>query len=188
MADYTFADVDDVLDPDQEDGFEFRRARFFFSGTVYKKVEFKANYDFSADGPEFKDVWIALKQDWGKIKFGHFKEYHSLEEATSSKYLPFLERSLPNAFSPSRNSGIGLEGKSGDTFNWGVGFFYDSDDFGESRSEDSTSLNARIGYRPVYEDDGTRVVHLAADIQLRETDSTLRYRSRPEAHFASRYV
>ncbi|MEM8997690.1 MAG: porin, partial [Acidobacteriota bacterium] len=88
MADYTFADVDDVLDPGQEDGFEFRRARFFFSGTVYKKVEFKANYDFSADGPEFKDVWIALKQDWGKIVFGHFKEYHSLEEASSSKYIP----------------------------------------------------------------------------------------------------
>ncbi|MEM8930039.1 MAG: porin [Acidobacteriota bacterium] len=187
MADYTFADVDASLDPGQEDGFEFRRARIFFSGTVYGNVEFKANYDFSSDGPEFKDVWIALKQDWGKVKFGHFKEYHSLEEATSSKYIPFLERSLPNAFSPSRNSGIGFEGKQGDKFNWGVGYFYDSDDFGESRSEDATAINGRVGFRPQWEDGGAQMVHIAADFQLRDTE-TVRYRTRPEAHFATRYV
>ncbi|MEM6793442.1 MAG: porin [Acidobacteriota bacterium] len=187
MADYTFADVDSSLGG-QDDGFEFRRARLLFSGTLYKRVEFKVNYDFSADGPEFKDVWIGLKQDWGKIKFGHFKEHHSLEEATSSKYIAFLERSVHNAFSPSRNSGIGLEGKSGDKFNWGVGFFYESDDFGESVSEDATAITGRVGFRPQWENDGRNMVHVAADVQLRDVDGTLRYRARPEAHFADRYV
>lgn len=188
QADYQFADVDESLG-NEEDGFEFRRARLFFSGTVYGKVEFKAQYDFAGGDADFKDVWIALKQDWGKIKFGHFKEYFSMEELTSSKYLSFLERSLPvGAFSPSRNSGVGFEGKSGDKFNWGVGYFYDANDFGVSVNEDQTNVTGRIAFRPLYEDDGERMFHIGIGANLRDFASTARFRTRPETHFTGRYV
>ncbi|MEM7482535.1 MAG: porin [Acidobacteriota bacterium] len=187
MADYTFADADDEIDS-VEDGFEFRRARLFFSGTIYDRVEFKAQYDF-VGGAEFKDVWIALKQDWGKVTFGHFKEPFSLEETTSSNYLAFLERSLPiEAFSPSRNSGVGVSGKSGDRVNWGVGVFYDADDFGESTGEDNINFTGRVGFRPIFEDKGARLLHLGAYGTVKDTESTLRFRSRPEAHLSSRFV
>ena len=46
----------------------------------------------------------------------------------------------------------------------------------------------RVAFRPMWEDDGARMVHIAADVQLRDIDGTLRYRARPEAHFADRYV
>ena len=191
QADYTFASGDDPLEADLEDGFEFRRARLFFSGTIYERVEFKAQYDFTGGEADFKDVWIALKQDWGQVRFGHYKEYFSLEEQTSSKYLAFLERSLPiEAFSPGRNSGVGAHGKRGDRFNWGIGAFYDADDFGVSTDEDATNITARVGFRPIYEDKGKRMLHLGLAVSNKDlgTGGRFRFRARPEAHFTTRFV
>lgn len=186
MADYTFADVDDSLGG-QDDGFEFRRARIFFSGTVYDRVEFKVNYDFAGGDADFKDVYIALKQDWGKVKFGHFKEHFSLEEMASSKYITFLERPTPTqAFAPSRNSGVALEGAVDDAINWGVGYYYDADGFGDSTNEDATNLTGRIGWRPFYEDEA--YLHVGAAVTFKDHPGSVRYRARPEAHLADRYV
>jgi len=188
QADYTFASTDSVLGGG-EDGFEFRRARLFFSGTIYERVEFKAQYDF-VGGAEFKDVWIALEQSWGKVKFGHFKEPFSLEEQTSSKYLAFLERSLPvEAFSPGRNSGVGFSGST-DKASWGFGAFYDAGDFGESSDEDNFNVTGRVVFRPIYEDDGKQLFHvgLAATQKDLAAGGTFRFRSRPEAHLSGRFV
>ncbi|MEM9556852.1 MAG: porin [Acidobacteriota bacterium] len=186
QADYTFADVDDELGGG-EDGFEFRRARFYFSGTVYDNVQFKAQYDFAGGDAEFKDVYIAIKQDWGKIKFGHYKEYFSFEEITSSNHIPFLERSTPTqAFAPVRNSGLSVEGKRGDTFTWGFGWWYEADSFGESISEDATNITGRIGWRPIFEDG--RVLHIGVGASLKDHAGSVRYRARPEAHLADRFV
>ncbi|HSL81334.1 MAG TPA: porin, partial [Thermoanaerobaculia bacterium] len=170
-------------------GFELRRARLFMSGTVYERVEFKIEYDFGTGDAAAKDVYIALLPDWGKVRFGHYKESFSLEELTSSKYITFLERSLPvEAFAPSRNSGVGVHGSSGKTFNWGVGAFYDADDFGESVSEDATNVTGRLGFRPIVSDDGSRILHLGVAASRQERDGTLRFRTRPEAHLSPRLV
>lgn len=188
QGDYTFVSADDVFG-DLEDGFEFRRARLFFSGVVYDRVEFKAQYDFAGGDASAKDLYVGLLNDWGTLRFGHYKEYFSLEEQTSSKYITFLERSLPvEAFSPSRNAGVGVHGSSGDRFNWGVGAFYDADDFGESVDEDNTNLTGRFAFRPIHSDDGTRVLHLGVAASQQERDGTLRFRTRPEAHLSSRLV
>ena len=185
QADYQFADSDTFS---VEDGFEFRRARLFFSGTVYDRIEFKAQYDFAGGDADFKDVWLGINNEWGIIKFGHFKESLSLEELTSSKYLTFLERSLPvQAFAPSRNSGIGFEGDQGDKFNWGVGWFYDADDFGVSTDEDDTNLTGRIAFRPVYEDGGN-LFHIGLGATFKDRASSIRFRARPENHIGGRLV
>lgn len=191
QADYTFASGDSVFDGDLDDGFEFRRARLFFSGKIYDKVEFKAQYDFAGGDADFKDVWIALNTGPGQLRFGHFKEYFSLEEQTSSKYLAFLERSLPvEAFSPSRNSGVGYHGSSGDRVNWGFGYFYDADGFGVSGNGDNTNLTGRVAFRPIYKDGGKQLLHvgLAFSSKERGTGESLRFRARPEAHFTTRFV
>ncbi len=192
QADYTFVSPDSELeDGYQGDGFEFRRARLFFEGTVYERVSFKAQYDFTGGEADFKDVWIGLNYNWGQMRFGHFKEYFSLEELTSSKYLAFLERSLPiEAFAPSRNSGIGAHGKRGDKFNWGIGYFYDADDFGVSENENRTHLTGRVGFRPIYEDKGRRMLHVGLAFTTKDIEDggTQRFRARPEAHFANRLV
>lgn len=191
QADYTFASGDDALESDLKSGFEFRRARLFFSGTVYERIAFNVQYDFAGGDAEFKDFWIGLKVGWGQAHFGHFKEYFSLEEQTSSKYLAFLERSLPvEAFSPNRNSGVGVHGSRGDTLNWGIGYFLDTEDFAISANEDNTNLTGRIGWRPLYEEGGKRLLHLAIAASAKEISETsqFRIRSRPEAHLTTRFV
>ncbi len=191
QADYTFASGDRVFGGALEDGFEFRRARLFVEGTIYERVTFKAQYDFAGGDAEFKDVWIGLVTGKGELRFGHYKEYFSLEELTSSKYLAFLERSLPvEAFAPSRNSGIGFHGSSGDRVNWGVGAFYDADDFGVSSAEDRINLTGRVAFRPIWEDGGKRMLHLGLGVSSKDagTGGSLRFRARPEAHFTSRFV
>lgn len=184
QADYQFADSDNFA---FEDGFEFRRARLFFSGKIYDKVHFKAQYDFAGDN-EVKDLWIGFDVgSAGRLQFGHFKEHFSLEEITSSKYLTFLERSLPVlAFTPVRNSGVALEGHRGDRVNWGVGAYYDADGFGESTNEDDRNVTARIGLRPVWENDGERMVHLGLSLTSQDRAQSLRYRVRPENHQGGR--
>ena len=115
-----------------EEGTEFRRARLFFEGELYDRVEFKAQYDFAGGDPEFKDVYLGLIHlpGVGGLRVGHYKEPFSLEEQTSSKYLTFLERALPiEAFSPARNTGFMLHGGD-DRFTWAVGAFRPADDFG----------------------------------------------------------
>lgn len=189
QADYTFVSEDDVLvDVVEGDGFEFRRARLFFEGTIYERVKFKAQYDFAGSRPDIKDVYIGLLYDWGELRFGHYNEYFSLEQQTSSKYLAFLERSLPIAFSPGRNSGVGVHGNNGDQFNWGIGYFYDADDTGVSFDEDDTNISGRIAFRPIYNDDGKKMLHLGVAVNSRDRAGSIRFRERPEAHLTARFV
>ncbi len=190
QADFTFASVDDVLG-ETEDGFEFRRARLFMSGLIYERIEFKAQYDFTGGDADFKDMYIGVKNNWGTLRFGHFKEYFSLEELTSSKYLAFIERSSPiEAFSPSRNSGIGVHGKRGDQLNWGFGLFYDADGFGVSTDEDKMNITGRVAFRPLFEEKGARMIHLGLSATQKDLGNggTFRFRARPEAHFTDRFV
>ncbi len=170
-------------------GVEFRRARLFISGTIYDSVDFKAQYDFAGGDTDFKDVWIGLRDIpyVGVIRGGHQKEPFSLEEQTSSKYITFMERALPNAFSPSRNTGLLMKNAVLDKrMTWGVGVFEDVDDTGDSFNDfDDWNATARITGLPWYEEDGRRLVHLGLSYthQFRDDDdTTIRFRQRPESH------
>lgn len=188
-ADYTFVSVDPELESTTEgNGFELRRARLFVKGTFHKKVEFKLQYDFAGGDPSAKDVFIGLKQDWGSAQFGHFKEPFNFEEMTSSNNLVFLERSLPSqTFSPSRNSGIRLVGDRG-ALSWGIGAFYEADDFALSGDEDNTNVTGRLVYRPLQSDDGRRLFHFGISASQKDRSDSIRFRSRPEAHDTGRTV
>lgn len=174
-----------------EEGTEFRRARLFFQGELYRRVEFKAQYDFAGGDAELKDVYLGLVDlpAVGGLRVGHYKEPFSLEEQTSSKYLTFLERALPiEAFSPSRNSGFMLHDHA-DRFTWAVGVFRDTDDFGDAVERDEVNVTARVTGVPWRNDDGSRLLHVGLSASEREpTDDRLRLRSRPESHLAPRVV
>jgi phosphate-selective porin OprO/OprP len=196
QADYIFASQNDDMDAEFgegafQNGFEFRRARLFFEGTIYERVSFKAQYDFAGSGdPTFKDVWIALDTGAGDLKFGHFKEPMSINELTSSKYLAFNERASPvEMFAPSRNAGIGW-GNSNDAFTYGLGVFYDTDDFGVSLNEDRHNITGRLVWRPFMSEDAKSLLHLGGSITQKaiEPGGTARFRSRPDNHFGPRPV
>jgi phosphate-selective porin OprO and OprP len=172
-------------------GSEFRRARLFISGTVYDIIQFKAQYDFAGNGPaEFKDVWLGLTKVpyVGHIRVGHMKEPFSLEELTSSKYITFMERALPNVFAPGRNTGIRLHNTAFKSKRlwWGVGVFTDADNFGDNFNNfQDWNFTARLAGTPFYDDDGRKLLHLGFGYshQFRnKRQFQLRYQQRPEAH------
>ncbi|MFO7930005.1 MAG: porin [Desulfosalsimonas sp.] len=183
---------DDSLDSDDDldgDGWEFRRARLFASGSFENNVFFKAQYDFGGGDASFKDMYIGMKKipAISNIKIGHFKEPFSLEEQTSSKYITFMERGLPNVFSPSRNTGVmAYDSAMENRMSWAIGAFYNVGGFGEDFNDyTDINLTARVTGAPVYADDGRKALHLGLSYtrQFRDEDETnVNYKQRPEAH------
>ncbi|MFQ5644115.1 MAG: OprO/OprP family phosphate-selective porin, partial [Thiogranum sp.] len=122
MIDAAFYDKDKTR---LGNGAELRRARLFAKGTVYHDWFYKAQVDFAGNSTSLKDFYLGYSGfDSGKVKIGHFKEPFSLEELTSSKYITFMERGLPNAFSPGRNTGLSAS-THGDKWGAAAGYFFE---------------------------------------------------------------
>ena len=194
MADFGWIDgtgIEKDLGSDLEDGAEFRRARLYAAGDIYKELAFKLQFDFAGGHAAAKDIYLKFKNVpiVGNVTVGHFKEPFSLEELTSSKYITFLERALPNAFVPGRNMGI----KANDTLcdkrvTWAVGLFrQNSDSYGNDDVDSESALTARATALPWYEDNGRRLGHVGVSYSLRTFEDGLQYRARPEAHWIPQY-
>jgi phosphate-selective porin OprO/OprP len=170
-------------------GVEFRRARIFLRGTVYEHGIFMAEYDFADEEPQFKDVWIGLTKIPGvdQVRFGHMKEPFSLDQMTSDSFTSLMERSLPDVFSPARNTGVLVERTFLDQrFYAGLGGFAQADDFGEGFDNSSHyNLTARMTGLPIYLEDGRWLLHLGVQYSHQfRNDDTVQYRQRPESHLA----
>ncbi len=196
MNDWAFMSEDDSLKTAigqlQAATTEFRRARLYISGTVYEKVIFKAQYDFAGGDADFKDVYVGLKKlpGVGTLKVGHFKEAFGLEELTSSKYITFMERSLPVIFAPSRNTGIGVNNTAlNKRLTWAAGLFLDTGGYGdEDDAENSAAATVRITGLPVYRGKD-RLLHLGLSYTNRDAkDDAVEYDQSPEAHLAPDFV
>jgi phosphate-selective porin OprO/OprP len=174
-------------------GVEFRRLRFFSSGTLYETMGYKLQLDFSDQDADLKDAYIQfLKVPYVAniaLRIGHTKEPISLEELTSSKYLTFMERSLPVlAFAPSRNTGVLLANNALEKrLVWEAGLFYNVDDSGGTFNNFSdTNFSARVAGTPWYRDND-HLLHLGLGYSHKfrnedRSDARLRFRARPEAH------
>lgn len=195
MNDWGFFIPDEAIEKafgPQRDGTEFRRARLYVSGTLYDRVEFKAQYDFAGGQAAFKDVYLGLINlpVIGHVRIGHFKEPFSLEELTSSKYITFMERSLSTVFAPSRNTGLMFHNHALDErLTWAIGVFREADRFGAGAGDGKYNLTGRVTGLPWYREDGRKLLHLGLGYSHRKpVDGLLRLRERPEAHLASRFV
>ena len=81
------------------DGVALRRARLGVEGTFFKKTDYKFEYDFTrGNGLNAGGVTDAyIRYNFSKplsVKVGAFKEPFSLEEATSNRYISFIERNM----------------------------------------------------------------------------------------------
>jgi phosphate-selective porin OprO/OprP len=204
MYDFGWISEDDDLKADlgddQHDSTETRRARLYLSGLIYDNIDFKLQFDFAGGDADLKDAYIGLEDfPIGKIRAGHFKEPFGLEELTSSKYITFMERSLPTeAFAPSRNAGVMLfDSVFDDRMTWAAGIFRNTDDYGDDKDDDDGGYGAtaRVTGVPIYEDLGASLLHVGASYSSRDTayNSSVgkdgaRFRSRPEAHLFDRFV
>ena len=128
---------------------EFRQLRLFAAGEGYGVYDFKLEFDFAPEneidaevvnnrvqanafGLEVKDAYLGIKDIpyLGYLRFGHFKVPFGLEELTSANDITFLERSLPDVFTPGRQLGMAAYNQTQNqnlSLSYGV-FFYDFDE------------------------------------------------------------
>jgi len=173
-----------------DNGTEFRSARLYAAGEIYQRAVFKAEYDFEDGDSSFKDVYVGLVDlpFVGMARVGHFKEPFSLEELTSSRFITFMERALPNALVPGRNTGFGINNAFlDDHLTFGAGVFYDSNDFGESTG-DNYQFTARVTGLPWAPADD-QFLHIGGSVRVGDPDdNSLSFSERPESHLANNYV
>jgi phosphate-selective porin OprO/OprP len=177
-------------------GVEFRRARLGIGGTIYKNVEYKAEYDFAADSPEFTDVYIELKDPFcfgPNLRVGHFDEPVGFDHLSSSRNSFFVERNLAETFVPARNHGFMAQGLSmEDKLAYFLGVFRDSNAFGDDMNNDYNfewAATGRVTGRPMVSEDGTEWIHLGLSMSSRvPSNDKVQYRSRPEVHQGPYFV
>ena len=179
---------------DQENYFEFRRLRIFLSGNGYGVYDYKFQLDLEPefndnDGTSIKDMYVGIHEIplLGYVRLGNFYGPNGLEQNTSSKYITFMERSLPVIFAYDRKVGIAsFKNSHDDVFhlNYGV-FFHDIDDVLAEKVDDAQGVEAgfRAVWTPLYTANGRGVIHTGVSWRyVDDSDDSVRFRSRPETH------
>jgi phosphate-selective porin OprO/OprP len=168
-------------------GTEFRRVRIYSSGKMYGTVKYKLQLEFAGGKIAFKDVFIELNKlpIKGNLRVGHFKEPLRLEALTSSKYITFMERGLPIAFAPERNTGAMYHTTFGEKLSIQSGVFRNSDAFGNDKSAtNNVNITSRITYLAI--SDGDKLLHLGISNSIRKnSDNDYGFSSRAENHMGS---
>lgn len=176
---------DDATNLDPGSGTEFRRARLYAKGTLYKDWAFKSQIDFAGNEVTLKDMYIQHKPS--NITIGQHKMPFSLEELTSSKYITFMERALPNVFATGRRIGASW-GTHNDLMSLTVAGYGQEE--GGDEDEEGFGAGARLTFAPV--NSNGNVLHLGAagawENAPDAADDKLRLRQRPEAHITERMV
>jgi len=163
-------------------GVTIRRARLAVKAILHKNWYGEVDMDLAGSQLELKDAYIKYTNDAGdlNLKAGHFREGFSMETTTTSRYVTFVERSLPSKFSPSRHLGFQLNYmKEKYLFTGGVHFNTIGDteetEFAQDANKDNStdegySLTGRFVYRPIY--DQEKIVHIgtAASYRTPKTD------------------
>jgi len=168
-----------------DEGVEFRRVRVGAKGKLSAATSYKVEIDFASNSSpsKFADAYLQINEcGLGTMKVGHFKEPFGLNELTSSRFITFMERSLPAGFAPSRNHGL-MFSDSTDLVTWQAGAFWDADGYGEDTDlagANNNSFGARFVFRPWIEDKGKNLMHVAMSYNSRS--GTKNFRSYPGSH------
>jgi phosphate-selective porin OprO/OprP len=150
---------------DVPDGADFRRARLGVSGAAWENVNYWLQMDFAFPGrPTFTDVWGEVNElpVLGNVRAGQWKQPFGLEEITSYRFNPFLERASVFLFKPFRRIGVGFYDWSEDErVVWAISTVRAGQDQygGDLGDAGGAAVVARLAGSPVYEDDGRSVLH-----------------------------
>lgn len=175
-----------------ENGAEFRRIRLYSSGTIYRNIKYKLQFDFAAGDAGVKDAYVEIVKIpvVGNFRAGHFKQPFGMEMQTSSNFATFVERGFTNAFTPERDLGFMIFNKHfNKRFSWYAGYFYPTGAVGKYLG-DQFRLTARVAGLPIYKTEGRyTVLHLGAAYEDQfQHNMEFGYSQRPEAHLAPKYV
>jgi len=166
-----------------EDGWAVRRKYAKLGLSLYKVWRLGLQYDLESETKSYESLWLryggfsAFKITLGQMS----NEPFSLEESTSSNVMPFMERALPNALTPSNNVGV-LLNASGSGWSAAGGAFWetyieDSDPF---NGDEGRGITGRFTFLPI--DKGNDLLHMGLSASWRWPDDSnrVRFRARPE--------
>ncbi|MCC5849832.1 MAG: hypothetical protein JJU29_17235 [Verrucomicrobia bacterium] len=187
----TRGDLDEDV-PGIDDGTAFRRARLYVAGTFPNHLAFRTEYDFAGGEPGFRDLWLEARElPWlGNVRMGRMLEPFGLEGTSPNGFFTFIERGLPAAFTPFRNTGIQLRDHTENGgMTWTAGAFTHTDGFGDSVENPGHSFTGRFTVLPHYAEDGRSWWHAGVSASHRSpSDDQVRFRSRPESFVAPFFV
>ena len=188
------ADLDAAFgELDSNDGTEFRRLRFFFSGVLYKTVEFKLQMDYAGGAARLKDAYIGVKNIpvIGRVRVGHMKEPLRFDALTSSKYITFMERAIPADLANERNNGILLMNDFFDNkLSIQTGVFRNADGFGNDKeAARDVAWTSRITTLAINNSEKEQLLHFGFSYSYRKPDKDEYTISvRPKSHLANKYI
>ena len=178
--------------PNAYNGTEIRRARFYFSGKIYKNISYKVQIDFGTNLISVKDAYLAFHKIpiVGNLKVGKFKAPFGFNTLTSSKYLTMMERAQSSNFDDDRHLGLMLyRSHLNKRLTWQAGFFYPNDDNNKYQGN-AYNLVGRIVGLPIYntDDKNYNILHLGFAYSYQfHNNKTFTLKHRPEAHLAPKY-
>ncbi len=133
------------------DGVTLRRARLGVEGTFFKVTDYKFEYDFTrGNGLNAGGITDAfIRYNFSKpfsVKVGSFKEPFSLEEATSNRFLTFIERNMSvNTFVDNLNTyKVGIGANYSDE-RWQIGTSLQTEGIGGYNAYGNNSLTGSTG-------------------------------------------
>jgi phosphate-selective porin OprO/OprP len=184
-------DLEAVVGP-VEDSLEWRRGRIFAVGRLFRRFDFRFEYDFAADSG-FKDVFLEGVKftKYFRWRIGQFKEPFSIGRQNSGFVLGFLEFPAPvQTFAPGRNWGLMFRhSELEQRLHWAVSATTGGKTTDDNQNTANVTFTGHVTGLPVYRDDGRRLVHLGVSASVRSpSGNQVQYRARPEARFAPFFV
>ncbi|MEK6660373.1 MAG: porin [candidate division NC10 bacterium] len=171
---------------DLRNNFLVRRGRIGMSGTFYKYFDFFVEADFGQGAAVLTDGYLDIHY-WPEMRLraGQFKIPFSFEELFSDNNLDFVERSVADNLTPSRDLGAMLHGSLfGGILSYAGGIFNGS---GQNTGDtnDSKDLAARLVVYPFKQTEVAllRNLHLGADVTWGDKDSGQSLRGRTDGQF-----
>jgi phosphate-selective porin OprO/OprP len=160
-----------------QDGAYFRRATVRVDGTMYRHIEWVAEFDFANNvdndtsttsppigSPSFEDVWIGINDLplLGTVRAGWMKEPINFANLTSARNLSFMERAPGVSSLGSRFPGILVLNADDDMrVTCAAGFFHvQNDNFGFGFGDGEYAETGRVTWLPWYENEGSELLHL----------------------------
>lgn len=154
------------------DGTGIKRARLTAFGSVAENIDYRFQFDLGGFGrPSITDMYMDIKEVplLGKVRIGQYKQPFSLEELTSFRFNPFMDRSSLFIFHPFRRTGVGFYDWTEDgKWTWFVSAFRGFHDFYGNDLTDTGGYGfaMRGTHCFYYENDGADVWHFGGVYSL----------------------
>lgn len=164
---------------------ELSSARLGLSGTVGRHWRYTTSYEFTGEDPAFETAMLSYTglRDT-TVKLGLQREPFGLEQASSTRLIPFIERALPEALAPGYNLGAAIQ--EGDKY-WSAtaGLFWDEEGRDLNRFHRvERGMTGRFTVAPrVAPSVPLDTLHLGLSATYREPDARqrIRFRAEPES-------